>query len=206
MNKVQIGLTAAVLAAFAILGVGIVAFMHGQTGPLIAEQARAALGQRLAAVLPGGYDNDPAGEARMLPADPLLGGKGPSALYVARRAGRVRGLAFEVVAPNGYSGTIQLLVGMDREGRLAGVRVLAHKETPGLGDPIEEARSGWIHGFAGKTLGDPGPKGWAVKKDGGVFDQFTGATITPRAVVQAVHKTLRYFEQHRAELLGEDAP
>lgn len=203
MNKVQIALTAAVLAAFAMLGVGIVAFMHGQTGPLIAEQARAALGQRLAAVLPKGYDNDPAGEARMLPSDPLLGGKGASTLYVARKAGQVHGLAISVVAPNGYSGAIHLLVGMDREGRLAGVRVIAHKETPGLGDPIEEAKSGWIHGFAGKSLDDPGQKGWAVKKDGGVFDQFTGATITPRAVVQAAHKTLQYFDQHRAELLGE---
>ena len=203
MNKVQIVLTAAVLAVFAILGVGIVAFMHGQTEPLIAEQARAALGYRLAAVLPKGYDNDPAAEVRMLPADPLLGGKGPSALYIARKAGQVHGLAFNVIAPNGYSGAIQLLVGMDREGRLAGVRVIAHKETPGLGDPIEEAKSGWIHGFNGKTLDDPGQKGWAVKKDGGMFDQFTGATITPRAVVQAVHKSLQYFGQHREDLLGE---
>ncbi len=203
MNRTQIILTAALLAGFSLLGVGIVAFMHQQTAPLIAEQARVALGQRLAAVLPPGYDNDPAGEARELTADPLLGGKGRATLYVARKARQVHGLAFAVVAPNGYSGAIQLLVGIGRDGRIGGVRVLSHKETPGLGDPIEEEKSDWIHGFGGKSLAEPGDKGWAVKKDGGMFDQFTGATITPRAVVQAVHKTLRYFEQHRAELLEE---
>ncbi len=206
MNRTQIVLTAVVLAMFAILGVGIVAFMHGQTAPVIAEQARAALGQRLAAVLPPGYDNDPTGEVRMLAVDPLLGGKGPATLYVARKAGMVHGLAFAVVAPKGYSGGIQLLVGVDRNGQVSGVRVTAHKETPGLGDPIEVEKSDWIHAFVGKTLADPGAKGWAVKKDGGAFDQFTGATITPRAVVTAVRDTLTYFEAHRAELLEENRP
>ncbi|MEO1750133.1 electron transport complex subunit RsxG [Thiofaba sp. EF100] len=206
MNRTQIILTALVLAVFAFLGVGIVAFMHGQTAPLIAEQARAALGQRLAAVLPAGYDNDPARDTRQLAADPLLGGKGPVMLYVARKDGRVHGVAFEVVAPKGYSGGIQLLVGVDRNGQVSGVRVLSHKETPGLGDPIEVEKSDWIHGFTGKTLDNPGEKGWAVKKDGGVFDQFTGATITPRAVVTAVHDALRYFEAHRAALLEEQQP
>ncbi len=203
MDRVQIALTAALLAFFAFLGVGIVAFVHTQTAPLIAEQARAALSLRLAAVLPQGYDNDPASEQRILPPDPLLGGKGPVTLYVARKAGRVHGLAFAVVAPKGYSGDIHLLVGLDRQGRVSGVRVLAHKETPGLGDLIEPEKSPWIHGFHGKSLEQPGLQGWAVKKDGGVFDQFTGATITPRAVVSAVRDVLIYFAAHRAELLQE---
>ncbi|MDM7323174.1 MAG: electron transport complex subunit RsxG [Gammaproteobacteria bacterium] len=203
MNRTQIILTALLLAVFAFFGVGILAFMHSQTAPIITEQARAALGQRLAAVLPAGYNNDPARDIRQLAADPLLGGKGPVMLYVARKDGRVHGLAFEVVAPKGYSGGIQLLVGVDRNGQVRGVRVLSHKETPGLGDLIEVEKSNWIYGFVGKTLDNPGEKGWAVKKDGGVFDQFTGATITPRAVVTAVRDTLRYFEAHRAVLLEE---
>lgn len=206
MNRVQIVLTAAVMAVFAILGVGIVSFMHDRAAPVIAEQERSALGQRLAAVLPPGYDNDPVLDTRLLAADPLLGGKGPATLYVARKAGQVHGLAFAVVAPKGYSGGIQLLVGVDRSGQVSGVRVTSHKETPGLGDPIEVEKSGWINGFQGRSLADPGEKGWAVRKDGGVFDQFTGATITPRAVVRAVRDTLIYFEAHRAELLEEDRP
>lgn len=206
MNRTQIVLTAVVLAVFAIFGVGIVAFMYGQTAPVIAEQARAALGQRLAAVLPPGYDNEPADEVRRLAADPLLGGNGPVPMYVARKAGRVHGLAFAVVAPKGYSGGIHLLVGVDRNGQVSGVRVISHKETPGLGDPIEVEKSDWILTFVGKSLADPGMKGWAVKKDGGIFDQFTGATITPRAVVTAVRDALIYFEAHRAELLEENRP
>jgi len=202
MNRTQIILTAIVLATFAFLGVGTVALMHDQTAPVIAEQERAALGQRLAAVLPPGYDNDPAAEPRALAPDPLLGGV--ATVYVARKAGQVHGLAFAVATLRGYSGAIRLLVGVDRHGQISGVRVIAHKETPGLGDPIEVEKSDWILGFNGRSLTDPGPKGWAVKKDGGVFDQFTGATITPRAVVSAVRDTLTYFEAHRAELLEED--
>ncbi len=204
MDRVQITLTGVVLAAFMIVGVTIVAFMHQQTAPVIAEQARAALGLRLAAVLPSGYTNDPAAEMRVLPSDPLLGGKAAS-LYTARKDGKVYGLAMTSVAPNGYSGAIQLLIGITRDGVISGVRVVSHKETPGLGDPIEETKSKWIFSFNAKSLSDPSGKGWGVKKDGGIFDQFTGATITPRAVVQAVHHALQYFEQHRAELLEEAA-
>ena len=85
-----------------------------------------------------------------------------------------------------------------------GVRVVAHKETPGLGDRIELAKSPWVHGFDGKSLGDPADAGWAVKKDGGTFDQFAGATVTPRAVVRAVHKALRYFDANRERLLAPE--
>jgi electron transport complex protein RnfG len=205
MDRVQILLTGVVLAAFMIVGVATVAFMHQQTAPVIADQARAALGLRLAAVLPSGYTNTPATEMRVLPSDPLLGGKVAN-LYVARKDGKVSALALTTVAPNGYSGAIQLLIGITRDGVISGVRVVTHRETPGLGDLIEEAKSNWIYAFNGKSLADPSGKGWGVKKDGGIFDQFTGATITPRAVVQAVHHALQYFEQHRAELLEEATP
>jgi electron transport complex protein RnfG len=201
MNKLQIVLTSLVLAAFSVLGVGVVAFMHQQTEPLIQTQMDAALNRQLAAVLPAGFDNDPAASVRTLPDDVMLGGKGGALLYTARKGEFVIGLALRVIAPNGYSGAIHLLVGVDAQGAVSGVRVISHKETPGLGDPIEVEKSNWILGFAGKSLNDPNAKGWHVKKDGGVFDQFTGATITPRAVVQAVHNALLYVEQHRADLL-----
>ena len=201
MNRAQIVLTSLVLAAFTVLGVGVVAFMYQQTEPMIQAQAQAALNRQLAAVLPAGFDNDPAATRRALAPDALLGGKGEPRLYQARQAGKVTGVALSVLAPNGYSGAIHLLVGVTREGAVSGVRVVAHKETPGLGDPIEEAKSPWIHSFTGKSLADPSGKGWGVKKDGGIFDQFTGATITPRAVVQAVQHALQYVEQHKAELM-----
>ena len=106
------------------------------------------------------------------------------------------------VAPDGYSGEIRLLVGIRYDGSLSGVRVLEHHETPGLGDAIEEGRSDWITRFTGLSLSNPAAPGWTVKRDGGHFDQFTGATITPRAVVKAVHRCLIYFAQNRAYLFA----
>jgi electron transport complex protein RnfG len=105
-----------------------------------------------------------------------------------------------VITHYGYSGDIKLIVGVDREGEITGVRVTKQNETPGLGDKIEANKTRWIFGFDGKSLGNPGEKGWAVKKDGGVFDQFSGATITPRAVVGAIHQVLEYVHQHHDEL------
>jgi len=118
-------------------------------------------------------------------------------VYRARKGGREIAVVFTVVAPDGYSGAIRMLVGIRADGRLAGVRVVAHRETPGLGDKVEAHKSDWIRDFDNRSLRDPKADGWAVKKDGGVFDQFTGATITPRAVVAAVHSALRYYATHR---------
>jgi electron transport complex protein RnfG len=103
---------------------------------------------------------------------------------------------FNSVAPDGYNGKIHLLVGVYIDGRLAGVRVVKHAETPGLGDAVEIRKSPWIDDFAGKSLTNPIQERWRVKRDGGDFDQFTGATITPRAVVAAVRNTLLYYQQN----------
>src|SRR5690606_19926340 len=100
---------------------------------------------------------------------------------------------------------IRLLVGISADGILTGVRVLSHRETPGLGDPIELRKSPWILQFDGKRLDDPPEALWAVEKDGGIFDGLTGATVTPRAVVRAVRNTLLYFERHRDELFAQAA-
>jgi len=110
---------------------------------------------------------------------------------------------FAPVAPDGYNGNIRLLVAVRLDGTLAGVRVLAHRETPGLGDNIEAERSDWILGFSGKSLQDPKADSWKVQRDGGVFDQFTGATITPRAVVKAVKNTLLYYQEHGQKLFEQ---
>ncbi len=108
-----------------------------------------------------------------------------------------------VVAPDGYSGDIRLLVGILANGELAGVRVLNHRETPGLGDAIETRRSDWIRQFAGLSLDAPPANAWTVRKDGGEFDQFAGATITPRAVIKAVRQALVFFEQNQAILFAD---
>ncbi|MCY1284916.1 Electron transport complex subunit RnfG [compost metagenome] len=191
------------LGAFAAVTVGLVAVVHQGTATRIQQAERDAQARSLGELLPAGsYDNHLLDST--VPAfDPELLGQ-PQALpaYVATLRGEPRAVILQVRAPDGYSGAIHLLVGVQADGRLAGVRVVKHNETPGLGDKIELAKSPWIRGFAGRALGDPGDAGWAVRKDGGQFDQFAGATITPRAVVKAVHLALQYFDKHKAELLA----
>lgn len=199
----QITVTALVLMLFGVLGSLLVGVVYETTAEQVAENHRLAILASLNQLLPAErYDNDLIASQIMLPADDRLGQKEASPAYVARKNGAVTAVIFSVIAPNGYSGAIKLLVCINADGTVNGVRVVQHKETPGLGDPIEAARSRWIFGFEGKSLEDPGVKGWQVKRDGGIFDQFTGATITPRAVVKAVHQCLLYFDRNRKSLLG----
>jgi len=135
-----------------------------------------------------------------------LGSDEPLTVYRARKAGEPVAAILTVVAPNGYNGSIRLLVGIRRGGSLAGVRVLSHKETPGLGDAVEAQRSDWLEQFPGRALGDPPLEDWKVKRDGGAFDQLTGATVTPRAIVQAVRRALVYFDEHKQALFRRKAP
>ncbi len=109
---------------------------------------------------------------------------------------------FASIAPEGYNAPIQLLIGIDPRGEITGVRAVSHRETPGLGDEIDIAKSNWIKQFDGKSLGDPPIAGWAVKQDEGQFDSITGATVTPRAVIKAVKNTLLYFSEHKDELFA----
>ena len=193
---------ALVLGLFAIGTVGSVALLQQGTATRIAAAEREAQVRALAEILPAGsYDNHLLDNRLELNA-PELGHRSPQSAYLALKGDQPSALILPVTAPDGYSGAIHLLVGIFADGRLAGVRVLGHKETPGLGDKIELAKSDWVRSFEGKSLNDPGEDGWAVKKDRGEFDQFAGATITPRAVVKAVHGALRYFDKHRAQLLG----
>lgn len=193
---------ALVLGLFAVATVGTVAAIQQGTAERIAAAEREARVQALAQILPAGsYDNHLLDSSRLVQ-DELLGNKSPTPAYLATLGGQPSAVILQVTAPDGYSGSIRLLVGVQVDGRLAGVRTLQHRETPGLGDKIELAKSPWVRSFDGTSLSDPDEAGWAVKKDGGQFDQFAGATITPRAVVKAVHKALQYFDKHKAELLA----
>lgn len=199
----SMGVAALILTGFAIVGTGLVVVTYSGTRDIIAEAQRAALEASLNQLVPADRYDNRVTEDRIEVVDPeWLGTDQPVAVYRARRNGQPVALFATPVAPDGYSGPIQLLVGVYADGALAGVRVLAHKETPGLGDGIEEKRSPWILAFAGKSLESPQSERWKVKKDGGVFDQFTGATITPRAVVKATRKFLEYVRTHREQLFA----
>ena len=187
------------LGLFAVFTVGLISITWVMTREKIETQVRAYEAKALMEILPADTHDNVLVDAkiRLQPATLL----DPREAYVALRDGAVSAVILPVTAPDGYSGRIELLVGINRDGTLAGVRAITHKETPGLGDKINTNVSDWMFGFAGKSLANPGTSGWAVKKDGGEFDQFTGATITPRAVVAAVHRALQYFAENRNILL-----
>lgn len=186
------------LGLFAIITGGTIALTQGMTESRIAEQAARAEAQALFEIIPEQqHDNNLLKDVVTLPGSERLGDATGLPAWVARRNDRPIGLILPIVAPDGYSGDIRLLVGLDLQGELLGVRVTSHRETPGLGDGIETRKSDWIRAFEGQSLGNPPMEGWTVKKNGGAFDQFTGATITPRAVVHAVRDTLLYFREHR---------
>lgn len=199
----SMGVAALILTGFALVGTGLVAVTYNGTKNIIAEAQRAALETSLNQLVPvDQYDNRVTEDRIDVVAPEWLGTNQPVTVYRARKNGQPVALFATPYAPDGYGGPIQLLIGVYADGTVAGVRVLAHKETPGLGDAIDERRSPWILGFAGKSLVNPSPEQWKVKRDGGVFDQFTGATITPRAVVKATRKFLEYVQGHRESLFA----
>jgi electron transport complex protein RnfG len=198
--------TGTILFVFALAGTALLAFTHDRTEPTIARGLQAEKLALLSQVLPATlYDNDLLAAQQSVPPDDLLGTRKASSLWLARRGGQFSGAVLEAVAPDGYSGDIFLLIGIDANGSVTGVRVTAHHETPGLGDYIDHAKSAWIDQFVGKSLLKPEPKHWKVAKDGGVFDARAGATISPRAVVKAVKSALDYFARHRTAFAAPPA-
>ncbi|TCK18772.1 electron transport complex protein RnfG [Thiogranum longum] len=192
------------LFLFAVVGSGLVAYTHENTVELIHDNERRALLKSLNELIPTDrYDNDIFHDILYVRHKDLLGTAKPVPVYRARKNGWPVAAVLAPVAPDGYNGNIRLLVAIKLDGTLAGVRVVQHRETPGLGDGIETSNSDWILGFNGKSLENPGKEGWKVKRDGGQFDQFTGATITPRAVVKAVRNALLYYQIHGHELFEE---
>lgn len=189
------------LAMFALFGSILLGVTFTLTKKRIEQNEIEAVQRNLQAVLADErYNNDPYADRTLVAADPLLGSEEPVVVYRARENGKPAAAVFRSIAPNGYNGAIKLLVGVYADGEVSGVRVVAHKETPGLGDGIDERKSDWIFNFTGRSLTSLGDKAWAVKKDGGSFDEFTGATITPRAVVQAVKNTLLYYQQNEKRI------
>ena len=190
------------LGLFAIMTAGLIAITQQLTKDTIADNIVRAQLAAFNEILPADrYDNELHTDIAELAPDKLLGTQENSHIYLARNAGEVEAIIFETIAVGGYNGNLSLLVAIDKNGIVTGSRVISHKETPGLGDKVELKKSPWILSFAQKTLGKTSDKDWQVKKDGGQFDQFTGATITPRAVVRAVKNTLLYFEEHKTSLL-----
>lgn len=196
-----------ILGLFAMATVGMIAVTQQGTAERIDEAQRRVQLSALNEIIPHDqHDNDLLADSFSIDDRQYLNLTGSKDAYRARKGGAVSAVILPVVAPDGYSGRIDLLVGINADGSIAGVRSVNHRETPGLGDKIETAKSQWVLDFDGKSLSMPVQEQWAVKKDGGQFDQFTGATITPRAVVKAVYQALTYFDAHRASLLqlGEE--
>jgi electron transport complex protein RnfG len=193
----RVGYQAGLLGGFALVAAALLLMGDIATREDIAARQAEDLLASLAQVVPVDlHDNDLLANTLMLePADAAAA----VTVYRALQGLDVKAVAFETIG-QGYAGPIHVLLGIDASGRVLGVRVLAHAETPGLGDKIEVERGGWIRSFDGRSLGDPAADGWAVKKDGGIFDQFSGATITPRAVVRAVKSGLELFRANRDAL------
>ena len=203
MSYRAVSITGVILFLFAIAGTTLVAVTYENTRDRIAANERATLLRKLHVLVePARHDNDLYEDTVRVSNAELFGTAEPVAVYRARLGTRPVALVVPAVAPDGYNGKIKLLVGINYDGTLAGVRVFSHRETPGLGDAIEEERSDWIYGFTGKSLDNPAPERWRVKKDGGDFDQLTGATITPRAIVKAVRSSLLYYREQRDALFA----
>lgn len=198
----QLKFQTGILAGFALAASVLLGIADFGTRGTIQQRLNEDLQKSLQEVLPASlYDNDLLKDTINFPSAEYNIGAAQTIVYVARKTGQVTAACFKLVAPDGYSGAIDMILGVDRNGKILGVRVVKHAETPGLGDKIETAKSDWIFKFNGFSLDNLSPAQWAVKKDGGVFDQFSGATITPRKTVQAIYRGLKFFKDHRAEIV-----
>lgn len=203
----QLLLSSLLLALFALGGSSLVALLYQQTHAKISANQHDDLLQNLNAVVdPRRFNNDIVNDRVTVRAPWLLGTPLDVEIYRARRNDLPIAVVLPVIAPDGYGGQIQLLVAINADGSISGVRTLQHQETPGLGDAIEANKSDWIFAFNGHSLDNLDENEWRVQRDGGSFDQFTGATITPRAVVGAVHRSLIYFRTERPKLLFGSSP
>ncbi len=191
------------LALFACASTGLVAITNALTEDQIDHQQQLQLKSILSQVIPVSMHDNDLTKSCTLVADPMLGTHQVMPVYIATRNGEPTGLAIESIAPDGYNGAIKLITGIRVDGTISGTRVLSHAETPGLGDKIDLRITDWILSFTGKTVTKDNQDSWKVRKDGGQFDQFTGATITPRAVVKAVKKTVQYVQANQQNILNQ---
>ena len=197
------GLTLAVIAAICT---SLVAATYHLTADRIAANDKALLEQSLHPALSDLFYDSGVSESRLVLAPPHeLPGSEEALIYRVYANDKPVAALFVVTARDGFSGPIRILVGADMQGVVTGIRILRHRETPGLGDEIEASRSDWVHQFQGRSIGDPSVGDWAIRRDGGSFDQLTGASVTPRAVIKAMRDTLIYFEANRAEIFAAAA-
>jgi electron transport complex protein RnfG len=201
LYRKRIGYQAALLGGFSTLATALLVAGNIATKDVIEQRHKEDLLDSLAQVVPQErYNNDLLSH----PLEIVDDNGNAVTIYRGTVGADVNALAYEI-SGQGYAGEIRLIMGLDAEGKVLGVRVLSHAETPGLGDKIEVAKNPWILGFNGLSLGNPPEAEWGVKKDGGRFDQFSGATITPRGVVKAIKQGLTFFQTHRSELLNPPA-
>lgn len=197
-NVLRSGITLAIIGAICA---ALVAGTYLATRDRIAANDKALLERSLQPALSGiAYDSGLTDSRLVLQPPHGLPGNDPAVIYRVFAAGEPAAALFAVTTADGYSGPIRVLVGIAYDGSVAGVRILQHRETPGLGDKIEASRSDWVLQFDGRSIGDPPAIGWAIRNDGGEFDQLTGASITPRAVIKAVRDALLYFDAYRDEI------
>jgi electron transport complex protein RnfG len=205
MRSFPMLMSGALLGLFGVIGAGLVALSHEGTAARIAQNEREALLGQLQRLVPRAeIDADMLSDVVEVSAPERLGVE-TTRVYLGRRGGQPHAAVLSPVVTQGYSGPIRMIVAVRFDGTLAGVRVLSHQETPGLGDKIEAERNDWILGFDGKSLLDPPQSEWTVRRDGGAFDQFTGATVTPRAVVGGVRDALAYFRDNKLALFEAPA-
>jgi electron transport complex protein RnfG len=198
---IKTGLTLAVIAAVCT---ALVAATYRLTEDRIAANEKALLEQSLQPALGGLSFDGSVSESRIELQPPHdLPGNDRAIIYRVYAEDRPAAALFAVTARDGFSGPIRILVGVKFDGRVSGVRILQHRETPGLGDKIEPARSNWVFQFDDRSVGDPVTTRWAIKNDGGDFDQLTGASVTPRAIIKAIRDTLLYFDAHRDEIFEQ---
>ncbi len=189
------------LGAVVVLSVALVTALELGTRDRVAAAERAGAQRALEVLLPkGSFDNHPDEDLVWVTAPQYLGSSEPMPIKRARSGSALSALLIEAVAPDGYSGDIRVLIAVDASGSVLGVRVLAHRETPGLGDAFEPRRSDWLARFRGLALGTPPMPDWRVKRDGGQFDQFAGATVTPRALLGAMRRSLQLAQAHGASM------
>jgi electron transport complex protein RnfG len=201
MSDKSIIKTGATLAAIAAVCTALVAATYQLTEERIAANEKALLEQSLQPALGGISFDGSVSESRIVLQPPHeLPGNDPAIIYRVYAAEQPVAALFAVTARGGFSGPIRILVGVEFDGKISGVRILQHRETPGLGDKIEPARSDWVFQFDGHSIGDPVTPQWAIKVDRGDFDQLTGASVTPRAIIKAIRDTLLYFDAHRDEI------
>jgi len=194
------------LAAIAAVCTALVAFTYQVTDERIAANEQAWLEQSLQPALSGLFFDSGVSESKLtIPAPHELPGSEDAVIYRVYAGDSPVAALFVVNARDGYAGAIRLLVGIDIGGAVTGVHVLAHRETPGLGDRVESSKSDWATQFGGRSLGDPAADGWKIKRDGGDFDQLTGASVTPRAIVKAVRETLEYFDANSVMIFAAAA-